>query len=451
MTSRTKGLFEKKEQNKNKNQQNRAPLNDAPTNLPIAAKPPIPANSQAKSKLHAFSFSSFTEKGSGGAETNSSNSNTALPCTPGARLPLEDLIGDCDEVKKVEEAVLSPQEQIGWVPNGSSELLTPNRRKRKRAKSSSPTGPASSSQPNGGDTQTGQQSLSKTPAADPSVDLWQRYASSKQSGDTPKLPEISNLIFHGSPRSLETPVKGGGLRRWASTGNDWPTSKNKRQRTGGSRSTAISVWQDQTAVDSGGRSKVATMVQKLQESLATQRLEQARNETPIAKATDLPSSSSPLPETNDSFTKPQTTSPLQARMPALPQPQPPTQMFRPTLSGGVRYNSSRQVGDPLDPGAAPTYSLQSKAPLPAYKRPSIVRPPSEPKVPQPILEADEFGDGDFDLTVDDLDELCSQPICKYSRPKAFLLFSVSRSLSLLGRQARRHILLKQVRILRHIC
>ncbi|KAM3418210.1 hypothetical protein BST61_g4214 [Cercospora zeina] len=441
MAHATTGFFEKDHGKRhgywNRGYHDRAPLLDAPANIPTKAA--IPATSEAKTKLKAFSFTASepkerpaqtakSEQGSGnGSRKNSSMSSTpqleqsnSFPCTPGARLPLEDLIGDCDEVKQDEKVLRSPEEQIGWIPNSSSELLTPNRRKRKRAKSSSPSCPGSSSQPPGVSTQAANQnSVGRTPAADPAADLWQRYASGRPSGEQLKAHENVS-IFQASPRPLETPIKSGGLRRWASTGNDWPSSKNKRQRTGASR-TSINVWQDKTAAESGGKSRVATMVRQLQESLATQKLEQARRERPRAVNVDLPSSSSPLPDTGDCAAKVQATSPLQARRPALPMPRPPTQTLRPTLSGGIRFDSSRQAGDPLNPGAAPTYSLQSKAPLPAYKRPSIIRqpshdpPPSRPKVSQIVKPAapivtgdDEFGDDDFELTVDDIDELCSQ-------------------------------------------
>ncbi|KAF7191210.1 DNA replication ATP-dependent helicase/nuclease DNA2 [Pseudocercospora fuligena] len=444
----------------------RQPLHDTPTNVPV--KPAIPATSEAKSKLQAFQFvgggeqattktseeTSATENGKGDnmamekphSEGGSSHQTPSIPhantfpCTPGARLPLEELIGNVDEVKEEEPVKRSPQEQIGWIPNSSSDLLTPNRRKRRRAKSSSPTCPGSSSQPNQNSTQKDATSAFKTPAADPAADLWQKYANGRQTGDTLKLPEISSLIFQASPRPLETPVKDGKLRRWASTGNDWPTSKNKRRCTNSRAS--IAIWQDQTAIESGGKSKVATMVQKMQETLASQRLEQTHKDTPTAlSGTDAPSSSSPLPDAgaNSGLSGPKTanTSPLQTRRPAVPaqasrppaiafdqaQSKPRPQMQR-TQSGGVRYDPSRVIGDPLNPGAAPTYALQSKAPLPAYKRPSVTKAPSQPKVPQaqvaPVSAVtknghDEFEDDDFDLTADDLDELCSQvPLHKRS-------------------------------------
>ncbi|EME89159.1 uncharacterized protein MYCFIDRAFT_104185, partial [Pseudocercospora fijiensis CIRAD86] len=311
--------------------------------------------------------------------------------TPGARLPLEELIGNVDEVKEEEPLKRSPQEQIGWIPNSSSDLLTPNRRKRRRAKSSSPTCPGSSSQPNQNSTQKDVTSTFKTPAADPAADLWQKYANGRQTGDTLKLPEISSLIFQASPRPLETPLKDGKLRRWASTGNDWPTSKNKRRCTNSRAS--IAIWQDQTAIGSGGKSKVATMVQKMQETLASQRLEQTHKDTPTAMSgTEAPSSSSPLPNSGaNSGPRTANTSPLQTRRPAVPAQasRPPAILFDHTQSKERPQMQRTQSG-----GA-----------------------PSQPKVPQvreePVSAAakngqDEFEDDEFDLTADDLDELCSQ-------------------------------------------
>ncbi|KAF2209804.1 hypothetical protein CERZMDRAFT_122041, partial [Cercospora zeae-maydis SCOH1-5] len=243
MAHATTGFFEKDHGKRhgywNRGYHDRAPLLDAPANVPRAA---IPATSEAKTKLKAFSFTASqpkeqpaqtakSEQGSGnGSRKNSSMNSTpqveqsnSFPCTPGARLPLEDLIGNCDEVKQDEEVLRSPEERIGWIPNSSSELLTPNRRKRKRAKSSSPSCPGSSSQPQGVSTQTANQnSVGRTPAADPAADLWQRYASGRPSEEQMKAPE-NTFIFQASPRPLETPIKSGGLRRWASTGNDWPS------------------------------------------------------------------------------------------------------------------------------------------------------------------------------------------------------------------------------------
>ncbi|KAK4506536.1 hypothetical protein PRZ48_000268 [Zasmidium cellare] len=464
MATRTKSFFDQDHQRKprpgqwSRRPHDRPPTNETPTN-PAPPKPPIPATSQAKSKLQAFQFVAAgpvetpkentatadhnmgDESGSGSlsAQSNKTDGTPQLPhantfpCTPGARLPLEDLIGNCDETIQKEPVHESPEEQIGWHPQSSSDLLTPNQRKRKRAKSSSPSCPNTSSQQeraSGFFGESGAPSAKKTPAADPATDLWQRYANGRANGETLNIPEIGNLIFQASPRPIETPVKGGPLRRWASTGNDWPSTKNKKRCTGTRQS--INVWQDQTAVESGGKSKVATMVQKIQETLASQKLEQAQAKA-VARTADAPSSSSPLPEIGaEGFPTPAAVSPLQSRQANVKSPlrtvqpplriqelKPPSQrpQFRPTQSGGFRTESSRPVGDPLNPGTAGSLHLHSKAPLPAYKRPSITKAPSQPKVPQVIApprapaankDFDDFGDDAFDLTADDLDELLSQ-------------------------------------------
>jgi DNA replication ATP-dependent helicase Dna2 len=345
------------------------------------------------------------------------------------------LIGDCDKPATVESTYKSPEEQIGWMPNSSSDLLTPNRRrKRKRAKSSSPSCPDTGSQSGGKSSMLLDKSTisaMKTPAADPAADLWQRYANGKKSSDgLLKLPEISSLLFQGSPRALETPVKGGGLRRWVSTGNDWPSSKTKKRCTNGRVS--INVWQDQTAVESGGKSKVATMVQKIQESLASQRLEQDQDESPaipmavahssaspqsvnrVHSATDTPAESPSVQAQNilHRMDPPRALNPPRATEAKQKPYIPPMRM---TQSGGVSAEPSGMMGDPLHPSSTRLH-LQSKAPLPAFKRPTVTRPPSLPKVPQVVappkpppisVELDDFDDA-FDLTADDLDEILSQ-------------------------------------------
>lgn len=169
------------------------------------------------------------------------------------------------------------------------------------------------------------------------------------------------------------------------------------------------------------------MVQRIQETLASQKLEQERNASK-APAAEAPSSSSPLPETGaEKAPTSAAVSPLQTRQanvrsPTRVQPRAhelkprSTQGIRRTQSGGYRVDPSKPVGDPLNPSNTGLY-LGSKAPLPAYKRPSITRPPSQPRVQQvtappvaPVArkDYDEFGDDAFDLTADDLDELLSQ-------------------------------------------
>jgi DNA replication ATP-dependent helicase Dna2 len=449
--------------------QNRTPLSETSSNV-AAHKPPIPATSQAKSKLRAFQFAEEApsenrdeaEAKEAGAvnETSSSapvvaektvSENAAVdasqappqlphaqtfPSTPGTKLPLEDLIGNFEEsTAKVETNEVSPEEHIGWIPNSSSNLLTPNR-KRKRARSSSPSCPNTSSQRQEASlffAGTAAQADTTTPEADPAADLWQRYAAARQPDDALKLPNLGEIAFQGSPRSLETPAKNTVFRRWASTGNDWPSSKNKRRRTHGK--TSIGVWQADQATEPGIKSKVAAMVDKLQESLASQNLANPPAK-PIVRI-DGPSSSSPLPETGaaDSFNAVSAESPLQSRhsnvnaKPSLPfgeidGPEAPKQ---PGHSGQERKlnNGDARMNQAIEPMISAPLHLQSKAPLPANKRPSITRTPSAnlqqrtnapAAAPNTVTsDLDEFGD-ELDLTAEDLDEIMTQPPPLHQRP-----------------------------------
>jgi DNA replication ATP-dependent helicase Dna2 len=468
--------------------QNRTTLGDT-TNVTAPPKPPVPATSQAKSKLKAFQFVAGqpnaarenTESKENGSATGSSrpvdriiklhdatsssaphnptktasamneadstktpqlcHANT-FPSTPGARLSLEDLIGNVDDTKIPEPREESPEDHIGWIPNSSSTQLTPNR-KRKRARSSSPSCPNTSSQRAEASAFFAGGAEQQTPEADPAADLWQRYGISKGSGDALKQPDVNSLAFGGSPRPLETPVKASGLRRWASTGNDWPSSKSKKRRSNANMK--VDVWQNGTA-GSGGRSKVAAMVEKIQESLATQKLAKSAQ----ALVGDEPPSSDPLPDTASKTTKPQlVASPLESkpnannpqsnvnRRMAPPSARPHTGTRAQTLAVDGPDNNKKDetmrivnaFSGQENVAPAPLH-LQSKAPLPAFRRPSIRRTPSDngpiqksmpaPSVAPvhahlPVLteDLDEFGD-DMDFSTEDLDELLSQPLQKRS-------------------------------------
>lgn len=366
-----------------------------------------------------------------------------FPSTPGMRIPLDELIGSFEEsAKRVQLPQESPEERIGWIPNSSSTLLTPNR-KRKRARSSSPSCPTTASQRQETSaifTATAAQTEKKTPEADPAAALWKQYVTTReQDGDGEgKLPAFGQLVFERSPRPLETPAKGAGFRRWASTGNDWPASKTKKRRT--ATRTSINLWQDPHVVESAGRSKVSALVDKIQESLATQKL--ASSELKPAVLISAPSSSSPLPE--PAGMEPETIlpawSPLQAKQLAPP---PNTASVRPALNalmngdGGVHHDAAtehdhqRPADVACDSFRPSKLHLQSKAPLPAYKRPSITRAPSNDgskagsrpttalSVPAPppvcAVDVDDFGE-DFDLSAEDLDELMDGQPPLHQRP-----------------------------------
>lgn len=203
-------------------------------------------------------------------------------------------------------------------------------------------------------------------------------------------------------------------------------------------SAKVDIWQN-GQVESGGRSKVAAMVEKIQESLATQRLAKALP----AVTGDEPSSSSPLPDTGSEFGPIQppanelvlkhdssTVMPAPRMGPPAPRYQGESRQQSMSANTGAsekdeqhRSNSGYVGQDAAVP--APLH-LQSKAPLPAFRRPSIRRTPSDntkqsapaplpaqapAPVPLPALleDLDEFGD-DMDFSTEDLDELMSQPL-----------------------------------------
>ncbi|KAK0250489.1 DNA replication endonuclease-helicase Dna2 [Friedmanniomyces endolithicus] len=490
MASRTKGFFEEGHKVKprpgqwHQGQINKQPLNERDPNSGLA-KPAIPATSQTKTKLKAFQFapnhpeqseneprgqfsareeheaseapndgmtlniqgnsSSAPEKSAGPATSSQAAAGMAIllpqlphanafPCTPGARLALEDLIGNFDENvrKKPPQPEHSPEEQLGWIPNSSNTLLTPHR-KRKRAKSSSPSCSATSSQRQEASmffAANGTQGEQRTPDADPTKALWQTYGAGNASEGTLKLPRFSHLAAQASPRPNETPIKSAGFRRWASTGNDWPTSKNKRRRM--ESRTSVSLWRDEQQTGVNEKSKVAEMVEKIQETLATQKLAQSAANQP-AEA-EAPTSSSPVPEPTEA-SHAADVSPLQVKCQPSVWPRPPgtTRIPQTVVALSTAHNlpssdpmSGRNAGPIVETAfdmVKPTsLHLQSKAPLPAFKRPSITRttsisgqqyPTKQPSPPLPVAPApllndtDEFGD-DFDLTAEDLDELVSQ-------------------------------------------
>jgi DNA replication ATP-dependent helicase Dna2 len=359
-----------------------------------------------------------------------------FPSTPGTKLSLEDLIGNFDEnPTRAAPADVSPEEHVGWIPNSSSNLLTPNRR-RKRARSSSPSCPNTSSQRQEASmffAGAGTQADNTTPDADPAADLWKRFAAEKQADGTSLLLTLGPMAFQGSPRTLETPAKNSVFRRWASTGNDWPSSKNKRRKVNGKSS--IGIWQADQPADCSVKSRVAAMVDKLQETLASQDLDSAQTK-PVVRV-EGPSSSSPLPETGaaESFSINLAESPLQGKQVPFPvevtvpqinneAPQALKPLGRPSQGYQTDHTHAQQDQTLESMMSAPLH-LQSKAPLPAYKRPSIARVPSvnlQQRVVAPTAapiisnsDLDEFGD-DLELTAEDLDELMIQPPPLHQRP-----------------------------------
>ncbi|PNS19935.1 DNA replication ATP-dependent helicase/nuclease dna2 [Sphaceloma murrayae] len=258
---------------------------------PIAS----PARSQGKENLIQARNLASTRKTCQSPAKNESLSDAPVylpPSTPAVRLPLADLLGDNEETaKNVEHKEDSPE--LNWISNSQHPDFTPGKR-RKRAHSSSP---ASSSQNESSshflpraplNLQEIQRAL-KTPKADPAADLWTRYNGSNpvEEQATAELPSLTRLLQGSSPQSLPRTPGGsiGGLRRWASCGNEWPASRPKRRKTS-------SIFRDQgeevrVERETSNGSRLGAMVDQVQANLVRQKQTERINE---------PSSSSPLPD-----------------------------------------------------------------------------------------------------------------------------------------------------------
>ena len=226
--------------------------------------------------------------------------DTVPPQTPASRIPLADLIGNTEDAWKCPLPVSTPLDYVHWESRLSSSEATGSQqqtqRGKKRARSSSP-----------GSSQTDKRSLysaskdvmdlqtmpksTKTPQNDPAADLWSRYTS----GINLETKNPS-LFAHLSPSSPQTPDSNGSkdsaLRRTASCGVAWPTSKSKKRRAeivgqyDRARGVFAAAKQQILAPDLPKQSRVSLLVEKIQETLSR------RDRDDVEE----PSSSSPLPD-----------------------------------------------------------------------------------------------------------------------------------------------------------
>jgi DNA replication ATP-dependent helicase Dna2 len=294
----------------------------------------------------------------------------APPSTPGARLPLSDLVGNTDDTSRhAALAVISPEEQLYW--RGSQPTNTPvPRANRKRARSSSPAGPSQDES-----RLSARKPGLTTPQADPATELWTRYTSRKTPTVNKKSVAFAHLINESSPRSAAAVGSVNGLRRWASCGLEFPASTKKRRRTHGifqeahdeldehvyvAAPSSDSVMQGQTST-----TNLASMVQRMKESISNSQ-DQA------------PSSSSPLPDTGyASAAFPE--SPLKRHSPN----------FRVDKQTSESLHAENRVQDDVLPGEIESAEAYSQDQL-------------ETEQQQTSPSSDEFGEVDFDTDMADV-------------------------------------------------
>ncbi|KAF2746547.1 hypothetical protein M011DRAFT_87439 [Sporormia fimetaria CBS 119925] len=234
------------------------------------------------------------------------------PSTPATRLPLADLVGNEEESRRyTPNPNPSPEEQLCW--RGSQPVDTPVPRKnRKRTRSSSPVTASPQDLP----LQTAR-TEQETPIADPKMELWSRYTGNKGTPSANKVLNFARLINDDSPRSVTSAGDVSGLRRWASCGDEFPTSAAKRRRTKGAFRSGLGKTTDTTddifhVPSSDGvvqgqpeKSRLADLLHRMRDSMPPK--PQSRETT-----ADIPSSSSPLPDTTSRIAE-STGSPLQQR------------------------------------------------------------------------------------------------------------------------------------------
>lgn len=245
------------------------------------------------------------------SQSKSSDAGKQCPQTPARnRIPLSDLIRNTEDALNKEPNAKTPDDQVYWQHGPrSSDRTTSSRsskRGKKRARSSSPSSSSQiervahiSARPDAMDLHHLHQLL-RTPQADPAIDLWNRYADTTlgTSADRNALPSVAHLVG-ASPHTpgVVGSKESTGLRRSISCGTEWPSSKAKRRKTNPvesfNRVRDLFVEHKDAILGSDQQkiSKVGLLVEKIQDSMA-------RHPT---LETSGPSSSSPLPERNDTM------------------------------------------------------------------------------------------------------------------------------------------------------
>ena len=223
---------------------------DAADKENIGSQPGHTNASQQSDRLHAdgpqklsqVSHSNASQQSDrlhpGGIQKLSQDGLRQFPMTPVGRVPLADLIGNCEDPLD-RSPIRSPVERVVWNHSAQSSAepcsyMTPvTKRGKKRARSSSP--PSSNKvgaiEKPAFDLQNLQASLG-SPQADPALDLENRYFA-KNKWVTPSRPSASaaaDFMHSSSPERPEfTSSDSGKLRRTVSCGLEWPAATKRRR------------------------------------------------------------------------------------------------------------------------------------------------------------------------------------------------------------------------------
>ncbi|KAH0425895.1 hypothetical protein CcaCcLH18_10682 [Colletotrichum camelliae] len=295
-----------------------------PVTAQTTSRPLAPVSDKTKNKLNQFQFQSAHK-------THDDQENDAtgdhLSVTPSTKLSWRDLM-ESNVPKK--ETQTSPGERILWDNERNKDdrtyaaALSPmlQRKGRKRARSSSPVSSPSHDQPATPAVNVKKLSEAlKSPHADPTLELWDRFSLSSNGNVTPlgvSNPALAHLMFSSSPRNLKTaPAPAGGdanLRRAISCGLNWP--KRRRVDRGDTPSLASTLTRETT--DSSKNSLVTALLDTVTGSIQEDSPPQEAPE-PLAEH-DFETPSPKKRRTDTMRRPPSSPTPRPSRIPNLPPP-----------------------------------------------------------------------------------------------------------------------------------
>ncbi|EQB56867.1 hypothetical protein CGLO_03083 [Colletotrichum gloeosporioides Cg-14] len=295
-----------------------------PVTAQTTSRPLAPVSDKTKNKLNQFQFQS-ADKTHGDQENDATGDH--LSVTPSTKLSWRDLM-ETNVPKK--ETQTSPGERILWDNERNKDdrtyaaALSPmlQRKGRKRARSSSPVSSPAHDQPATPAVNVKKLSEAlKSPHADPTLELWDRFSLSSNGNVTPlgvSNPALAHLMFSSSPRNLKTaPAPAGGdanLRRAISCGLNWP--KRRRVDRGDTPSLTSTLTRETT--DSSKNSLVTALLDTVTGSIQEDSPPQEAPELLPEHDFETPS---PKKRKTDTMRRPPSSpTPRPTRIPNLPPP-----------------------------------------------------------------------------------------------------------------------------------
>ncbi|KAF5027547.1 hypothetical protein F66182_364 [Fusarium sp. NRRL 66182] len=374
------------------------PVHQTPKPRPLQPVSEVTKNKLNKFQYHPKNGDSATDNVENEQDASTTRAKDNTTATPATRLTWRDLL---EPTSGAEDETTSPNDRLLWdnrqdalYMNALSPMLS--RKGRKRARSSSPVSSPVAEKPNTPSVNVKKlaQAL-KSPHADPTLELWDRYSlSGPDNGDSPlglANPALAQLMVSSSPRSTKLAAGESNLRRAISCGLNWPKRRRVERSNSGSR-----LSNEMEEMEASKSSLVTALLDTVTSSINGQSEEpQDAPESPSPKKRRICATSSGSPR------------PLRPQRPQ-PQVQPPVQLAPSARPQAPEPASSDYGDDEFDEFDDDTI-LQLEASINTTQL--EVNPRPEVTSPENKL-LDEFDDLDDDLfdEADDLIKTNSQQI-----------------------------------------